>query len=57
MKPDLRQQLNDIIASFFPAMFLLGVTFALASYVFARLAAPEWLERLENNARVEEARP
>lgn len=57
MKPDLRQQLNDIIASFFPAMFLLGITFALASYVFAKLAAPEWLERLEKNVRVEEARP
>lgn len=57
MKPDLRQQINRIIESFSLAMFLLGFTFALASYVFARLAAPEWLERLEKNARVEEARP
>jgi hypothetical protein len=57
MKPDLRQQLNDIIASFFPAMFLLGITFALASYVFAKLAAPEWLERLEKNNPSEIAKP
>jgi len=57
MKPDLRQQLNRIITNFAPPVFLLGITFALASYVFAKLAAPEWLERLEKNAQIQEVKP
>lgn len=57
MKPDLRQQLNHIITNFAPPVFLLGFTFALVSYVIVRCSAPKWIERLEKNVRVEEARP
>jgi len=57
MKPDLRQQLNRIITNFVPPVFLLGFTFALVSYVLVRCSAPKWIERLEKNVRVEEARP
>ena len=57
MKPDLRQQLNRIITNFVPPVFLLGFTFALVSYVLVRYSAPKWVECLEKNVRVEEARP
>jgi hypothetical protein len=43
----LRQELTRIFWLGFEAAFLLGITVALATYVFTKLYAPEWLINLE----------